>query len=147
MDHFLHVSADLTVGHAGPDSELTLKVQLHNATPPGEPFYVSGPTPGSGVGEGVYLGIVAVSLPAAAQNGRIDGVEQLAVAGRDGPTQVVSVQLQIGRGERRAIVVRFRLPGRGGTVTVEPTARAPAVRWSSGDVRWPDGSPHRLTWR
>ena len=146
MDHFLHVSAELAVAHTGRDSELTLTMQLHNATPPGEPFYVSGPTPGSGVGEGVYLGIVAVSLPAAAQNGRIEGVEQLAVAGRDGPTQVVGVQLQIARDERRTVVVRFRLPGRRGSITVEPSARAPAVRWSGGGSRWSDGSPQVVTW-
>jgi hypothetical protein len=31
-------------------------------------------------------------------------------------------------------------------VRVEPPARAPAVRWSSGRIHWSDGSPHLFTW-
>ncbi len=65
LDQFLQVGADLTFQPAGPDAEVTLRIALANLTPEGEPTYVAGPEPSSGVGEGVHLGILAVTLPRA----------------------------------------------------------------------------------
>jgi hypothetical protein len=162
LDPFLGVSADLDFATAGPDTagpdtevpdtevpdtEVTLRIELHNDVPEGEPSYVAGPVPGSGAGEGVYLGILSVTLPGGARDARFDGVDQLAVAGADGPTRVVGFQLHLARGERRTVVARFRLPGSSGVVRVEPSARVPAIRWSSAGMTWSDFSTRVLTWQ
>lgn len=69
---------------------MTLRVALRNETPDGEQSYVAGANPAaSGVAEGVYLGILTVNIPGAASGAYVEGVEQLAVAGPDGPTRVV----------------------------------------------------------
>ncbi|MDQ4069042.1 MAG: DUF4012 domain-containing protein [Actinomycetota bacterium] len=146
LDQFLEVSSELDVTQAGPDTFFTVRLTLANNTPGGEPEYIAGPSPGSGLEEGVYAGIVAVSLPGAAEDGRIDGVPELAVAGADGPSRVVGAPLQLRRGEQRTVVVRFGLPSREGQMTVEPSARAPAVRWRSGRLQWADDSPRVVSW-
>lgn len=146
LDWFLGVSADLAFTPSGPNTDCTLRLVLDNRVPPGEPRYVAGPRTGSGVGPGVYLGIVSVTLPGSARDGRIDGVNQLAVVGADGPTRVVGFQVSVAPGESRTVVVRFVLPGRQGALTVEPTARVPEVTWTSQGRHWPDGESHRLAW-
>jgi hypothetical protein len=146
LDPFLAVSADLDFRAAGPDTDVTMRIELHNDAPEGEPSYVAGPVPGSGAGEGVYLGILSVTLPGGAREARFDGVGQLAVAGTDGPTRVVGFQLQLARGERRTVVARFRLPRSSGVVRVEPSARVPAILWTSAGMTWSDFSTRVLTW-
>jgi hypothetical protein len=146
LDHFLHVSADLRLDVQEAGTDCTLRVVLENRVPPGQPPYVSGPYRDSGVGEGVYLGILVATLPGAARNGRIDGVDQLGVAGPDGPSRVVGYQLTVGRGESRTMTVRFFLPTRRGALTVEPSARVPGVAWTSGGQHWSDDGSHRLNW-
>ncbi len=146
LDYFLSIAADVKVAPVGKETEVTVALHLENRVPEGEPTYVAGPHGGTGVGEGVYLGIVALDVPAAAYQGRFDGVDQLAVAGRDGPCQVMGFQIALPRGARRTIVGRFRLPGRSGTVRVEPSARVPPVRWQRGRSAWSDESSHVFTW-
>ena len=146
LDRFLRVSGDLEVAQAGPDTLFTIRITLANRVPDGEPRYVAGPVEGSGVGAGVYLGIVSVSLPGAAQDPRIDGVPALAVSGRDGPSLVVGYQLAIEPGQDQTVVVNFRLPGRRGEVLIEPSARVPPVPWRSGDLRWSDSAPRAVSW-
>ena len=146
LDQFLQVSSDLDVAYSGADTVVTVRLTLANKTPTGEPEYIAGPSPGSGLGEGVYAGIVAVSLPGAAEDGQIDGVPDLAVAGADGPSRVVGSLFQLERDQQRIMVVRFRLPGRKGQLTIEPSARAPAIRWSMGHQQWSDRSPRVASW-
>jgi hypothetical protein len=146
LDRYLNVTGDVMCVASGSDRDCTLRLGLANVAPAGEPPYIAGPHPGSGVNEGDYLGIVAVNLPGAARDGRIEGVEQLAVAGADGPTRVVGAQVVVPRGERRDLTVRFRLPGREGTLRVEPSSRVPGIAWSSGDRKWKDGAAFRLSW-
>lgn len=146
LDQFLEVSSDLAIARAGTDTVVTLRVTIANRTPRGEPEYIAGPSPGSGLGEGVYAGIVAVSLPGAAEDGHIEGVQDLAVAGRDGPSRVVGSLFQLERDQQRSVVVRFRLPGRDGQMTIESSARAPAIRWTSGRRQWSDYYPRVVSW-
>ncbi|HEX2193250.1 MAG TPA: DUF4012 domain-containing protein [Acidimicrobiales bacterium] len=146
LDQFLDVSSGLEVAEAGRDTLLTVRVTLRNRTPTGEPRYIAGPAEGSGVGEGVYLGIVSLSLPGAALDAYVEGEREVAVAGPDGPGQVIGLQLAVGRGEQRTVVVRFRLPGRDGSVVVEPSARVPAITWTSGRLRWADSARHVVSW-
>ena len=146
LDYFQRVDSDLRVTATAGESLVTLKVTLHNTVPTGEPSYVAADNEGTGAGEGAYLAIFTVNVPGAARNVRIDGVDQLAVAGPDGPTQVVGFQLVVHRDETRTIVVRFELPGPAGSLRVEPSARVPAVEWSTGGRRWTDSAPRLVTW-
>ena len=146
LDRFLQVSANLSFTAIGPDTQVTVQLELRNSTPTGQPRYVAGPAAGAGVGEGVYLGIVALSLPGAARDAHFDGVEQLAVAGGDGPTRVIGFQLQVARDEVRTVVARFLLPGHAGTLRVEPSARVPPIAWSNGSARWRDVSAKIFRW-
>jgi len=147
LDWFLPVAADVSVQSVRGDSEVTLRMQLSNRVPDGEPVGVAGPEAHSGVGAGVYLGIVTVDLPAIAQDVRFDGVEQLAVVGPDGPSKVIGFQLEVPPSEVRTVVARFRLPGRSGSLRVEPSARMPGIEWTSGSTSWSERSPRYLTWK
>jgi hypothetical protein len=147
LDWFLQVSSDVRVRRVGDDSEVAVTVHLDNRVPAGEPTLVAGPDVHSGVGAGVYLGIVTVDLPAVARQARFDGVEHLAVVGPDGPgQQVIGFQLDVAPGSARTVVARFRLPGRRGTLRVEPSARVPGVHWTSGRTSWSESSPKYLFW-
>lgn len=146
LDRFLEVKADLSVQRVETHSEATLRLTVRNETPVGVPQYVAGPDPESGVGEGVYKGLVAINLPAAAQEARIEGENNLAVAGADGPSRVIAAPMQLARGEERTVVVRFGLPYVGGLLRVEATARVPGVAWTGGGKEWHDGSAHTFAW-
>ncbi|MDQ4088788.1 MAG: DUF4012 domain-containing protein [Actinomycetota bacterium] len=145
-DQFLTVAARLDLRPDGDGKEATLTLDLRNVIPRDQPSYISGPHPGSGVGKDEYLGIVALSLPGLAENGRFDGVQSLAVAGPDGPTRVIGFQASLAAGEQRSVVARFRLPGSHGEVHIEPTARIPGVKWTYGEKQWEDGRRHVVQW-
>ena len=146
LDPFLRVRAEMAVASVEEETEVTLTIHLENRVPPGEPRYVAGPHPQSGVGEGVYVGILTLNLPEAAHDGRFEGVENLAVAGDDGPSRVLGFQLELPRGGQRTVVAKFRLPHQSGTVRVEPSARVPATAWRSGSTTWRDTSMKIVTW-
>jgi hypothetical protein len=145
LDRFLEVSANLAFTRTGGVTHAVLRLHLRNNTPEGEPTYVAGPNLDSPAGNGVYLGIVAVNLPGAASNGRIDGTTDLLVAGADGATRVVAAPVQLGRGEERTVVVRFELPAVIVAFRVLPSARIPAVRWSAPGLRWQDSAQQPVT--
>ena len=145
LDRFLHVAAELSVTSVGDESEVTLTLNLRNEAPVGEPQYIVGPHALSGVGEGVYVGILTVSFPGDASGGRLDGVDTLAVEGADGPSQVMGFQFELPRGGERTVVARFRLPSRGPILKVEPSARVPAIAWRSGALAWSDTSAKILS--
>jgi hypothetical protein len=86
-------------------------------------------------------------MPATATGARFDGVDTLAVAGRDGPTQVIGFQFELPRGAQRTVVAKFRLPTKSGSLRVEPSARVPPVAWRSGASTWHDDSAKLLTWK
>jgi hypothetical protein len=146
LDQYVHISSDLDIARRAGGASVTVRLTVTNEAPVGEPKIVTGATDGSGVGEGTYLGVLAVNLPGAARQGRIDGVSQLTVAGPDGPTRVVGFMLQLDRGQRRTVVVRFSLPGSSGVVRVEPSARVPPIAWANGALRWSDSQPHVVRW-
>jgi hypothetical protein len=146
LDPFLPVRAEVTATASGDETDVAVTVHVANHVPEGEPRYVAGPERNSGVGEGVYLGILTVDMPGAARNARFDGVDSLAVAGPDGPCTVMGFQFTLPRGGERTFVARFSLPGRAGSVRVEASGRVPAIHWTSGRASWADGSPRVLTW-
>ncbi|HEX2047689.1 MAG TPA: DUF4012 domain-containing protein [Acidimicrobiales bacterium] len=146
LDPFLRLDADISVSHVEDGTEVLLRLHLRNTVPVGEPQYVAGPHARSGVGEGVYVGIVAVNVPGAAHDGRFEGVDQLAVQGDDGPTRVLGFQVELPRDGHRTVVARFRLPAGAGVMRVEPSARVPATTWRSGPTTWSDTRTKLLTW-
>lgn len=146
LDWFLRVGVDVRLSAAGDDTLVTVEVAVENTVPEGEPRYVAGPDPHSGVGEGVYVGILTVALPGRAQGGYIEGVDSLAVNGRDGPSQVMGFEFTLPRGGSRTVVAHFVLPGRSGSLEVVPSARVPAVPWNHGGETWSDAGPRALTW-
>lgn len=146
LDYFLRVSGDVAVQRAGEASWVTVELRVRNTVPTGEPLSVSGDLENTGAGEGGYLAILSVTVPGASSDIRIDGVDQLAVAGADGPTQVIGVPFRIGRDQGRTFVVRFRLPGGQGVLRVEPSARVPGVEWTAGGRTWTDSALEVLRW-
>lgn len=146
LDRFLKVAAETSIASVGEGSEVTLTLNLRNDAPVGEPHYIVGPHPLSGVGEGVYVGLLTVSFPGGASGGRFDGTDTLAVVGADGPSQVMGFQFELPRGGERTVVARFRLPPRSTILRVEPSARVPPIAWSSGPASWQDFSARNLSW-
>jgi hypothetical protein len=146
LDYWLPSDVRLDLRAVGDHTEGSIRMRLRNTTPPDEPAYVAGPHYGLPLQPGEYLGLAAVTLPGSASGGRFEGVDQLAVAGADGPTRVIATEFQLPRGEERTIVVRFRLPGRHGALHVEPSAREPSVPWSFRAERWRDDRAHTVRW-
>jgi hypothetical protein len=145
LDRFLRVAAEVSVATMGDESEVTLAVEIRNEAPVGEPRYIVGPHPLSGVDEGVYVGILTISFPGGATGGRLDGVNSLAVVGADGPSQVMGFQFELPRGGERTVIARFRLPSRRVTLRIEPSARVPPIAWRSGPAAWSDNSARILS--
>jgi hypothetical protein len=146
LDQYLQVTSDLARTQKGSVSQFELRIRLHNTAPTGEPPYIAGPNPLSGVGEGVYSGILAVDLPGAVGRAGVDGVSSFAAIGSEGPSEVLGVSVTVARGESVEYVVRFQLRGDHGMVRFEPSARVPAVAWTAPGMRFTDDKPHVLRW-
>ncbi len=131
LDRFLDVEAKLRFERKEDTNSATLEVLLQNTTPDGEPGYVAGPYPGTGVGAGDYVGLLSVNVPAKADAVTVEGRETFAAAGPDGPTKVVAVPVTVRKGSAQSVVVRFRLPPDHPALRVEPSARVPATRWTT----------------
>jgi hypothetical protein len=147
LDPFLDVEAALELHRAGDATEAAVRLRVANRIPPGQPPYVTGPHPDSGVGEGDYLGIVAVNLPGAATDVAVDGAGPQLTSGTDGPTGLVTTRLLLPPGQETTVVVRFRLPPSERSVEVVPSARVPPTRWEAGGHRWLDDEPTRVSWQ
>jgi hypothetical protein len=147
LDPFLAIEAGLDLRPASDATEVTVRVKVANHTPAGLPPYIAGPHPRSGVGEGDYLGIVAVNLPGAATDVALDGARALSSSGADGPTDLVAAPLLLSRGQETTISVRFRLPLSERSIEVVPSARVPAIPWEAGTQRWHDDAPKLVSWR
>ena len=146
LDPYLEVDADLSV-QSGPEvTAVSVELRLRNAVSPDEPEYILGPSPPLEVAPGTYVGLVAVSLPGAAAAGRFDGVEQLPVAGADGPTRVVAAPIEIPAGQQQVLTLRFELPPGPGAMDVLPSARTPAVSWRWQDRAWKDDHTEVVAW-
>ena len=147
LDPFLAIQGRLDLRPVPDATEVTVRLKVANRTPEGESSYVAGPYPGSGAGEGDYLGIVAVNLPGAATGIALHGARQLLADGADGPTQVVAGSLLLSRGQETTVTVQFRLPGMERSIEVVPSARVPPIDWETGRHRWSDDAPRVVRWR
>ncbi len=146
LDPYLDVVAELSV-EPGPDATVvSVDLTMMNTVTSEEPAYILGPSPPLEVAPGTYVGLVAATLPGTAGSGRFEGVDQLAVAGADGPNRVVAVPVEIPRGEQRSLTLRFELPPGPGTMDVLSSARTPTVSWRANDLVWEDDHVQRLGW-
>ncbi|MDP8988344.1 MAG: DUF4012 domain-containing protein, partial [Actinomycetota bacterium] len=146
LDRFLQVGSSLALRLVSAGTDVAVEVHLANRTPVGEPWYVAGPAPGSGLAPGDYLGMVSANVPATAADLRIDGEPVLMARGPDGPTQVIAAPVLVPAGSARTVVIRFRLPPEVGSVDVEPSARIPPIEWSAGDTEWRGDVARTVAW-
>jgi Protein of unknown function (DUF4012) len=146
LDQFLEIDGALSHEERDGGHVVTVRLRFRNDAPAGEPAYVIGPHPDSGVAEGVYSGILAVNVPGSAAELGIEGASKLISLGPDGPTRVATAPLQLARGESAEMVVRFRLPGTEDGLVVEPSARIPSVSWTFEGRSWRDDESERIEW-
>jgi hypothetical protein len=139
LDWFMRMSADLSVERKGDVYEAVLDVTVTSKAPAsGEPQYVVGPYPDSGLEPGEYLGLVTLNLPAGATNNRFDGVDPLAVAGADGRNRTIAAWVRVPRGTTTHLVARFELPASMAELVIEPSARTYPTVWSYDGKEWKD---------
>ena len=140
LDPFLEIDARVRVDDEVVDGSrgVTIELRIENTVEEGVPTYVETVT--DDVRFGLYEGILAVNLPATAQDGRIevDG-EPLSLysVGRDGPTRLVATSLRLPAERSARVEVRFRLPEAIASIRIEPSARVPEIDWQAPSV--PDG--------
>lgn len=146
LDQFVHVDPTLAVAPDPKGTAVTVQVAVANATPPDQPFYIEGPFPGTGLGAGEYLGILAVNVPADASNVSIDDGAPLVAAGADGDSRVVATYVRLARGQNRTLTVRFTLPAGARQLDVQPSARIPTEHWRFQDQEWEDSAARIVTW-
>jgi hypothetical protein len=148
LDQFLQVDAAVSV-HSGPGgtTAVHLDVALHNVAPTSLAGYVAGPSPGSGVGEGVYQGLLAVNVPGVASLPTLHGVTPDVASGLDGPTKVVAGgYFRVARGQTLHASVDFQLPPGFRSVQVPSSARIPPITWHFGHASHTDTASERLAW-
>jgi hypothetical protein len=146
LDWFLPATAELSTVPEGSATEVTVALHLRNTTPPGLPTYVAGPPFGERWPKGRYVGLVTVDVPGAATDVRIDGGAPPMVSGADGQASVIATPVSLDAGATQDVTVTFRLPGRHGSLVVEPSARFPGIAWQHGTRRWQDSEARRAKW-
>jgi len=140
LDYFIEVRAGITTEVVDGLREVELMIALDNTVDPDvEHVYVAGPVDGSTSAPGEYVALVTLNLPGNAMRGRFDGVEDLTVAGADGPTRIIATPVSVMPGERKFVIARFSLPLSQTLIQIEPSARADPIRWTVGDKRVRDG--------
>jgi hypothetical protein len=147
LDWFTPIDARVTTAPAAADrtTEVTVELTVENRTPTGEPRYVAGPPFGQRWAPGTYVGVLAVDVPGLATEVRIDGVEPV-VAGKDGRAQVVAIPIEVARGDRKVVTVRFRMPPGHRELVVEPSGRQPGITWHYGTKTWKDSALRTANW-
>ena len=139
LDWFVRVAAELSLEADDEGYDGTLEVTVTNRAPAsGEPAYVVGPYPGSGLVRAEYLGLVTLNLPQGATDIFFEGVDTLPVAGADGHNRTVAAWVQVPRGTTTELVARFRLPPATAELHVEPSGRSHPTHWSYRGQEWRD---------
>ncbi len=133
LDAYVDQTVKVRTDTKGPDTAVTVQVELHNRAPAGLPAYVAGgPQAGAGLQPGEYGGILVVNVPGGAGAVTMTGGQYLAVAGGDGLTQARGVYLTIPAGAAIRVTIGFVLAGRHGSLVLEPSGRVPEAAWTFG---------------
>jgi hypothetical protein len=146
LDQYLQVSVQVATRPVGADTAVTITTTLDNRTPDGQSQFVAGPYPGLPLVYGDYDGLVADNLPATATGITMTGTGALSAKGGEGPTWLVAAPILVHQGAASTVVVRFRLPGTHGSMTLVPSARIPAEQWSYAGSHFTDDRPVTLSW-
>lgn len=146
LDQFLPVTADISRRAVADGSEVTVTMTVANHAPDGMPRYVQGPYPFEDFVAGEYRGILAVTVPYAAQDVRLEGAGQRVASGPDGSTQVVAGRIRLLRNQTGTYTARFRLPTGYEHLEVIPSARYPTIAYTAGSQHWDDSGPRPLSW-
>jgi hypothetical protein len=146
LDQYLPVAVAVTTARAGADTTVTLTTRMDNTTPDGQSQFIAGPFPGEPVAYGGYRGLISADLPALASRITVRGAGPLAVEGAEGPTWEVAAPVTIPQGTSSTVVIRFRMPGSHGSMTLVPSARIPPEQWTSAGGSFDDSAPRTITW-
>lgn len=144
LDQYTTLSVSLRAGGPGHE-DVTLTVDIHNATPAGQVQEIAGPYPGLGTTYGEYVGVLTVNLPGAVSRPSVSGALSLDALGGEGPTWLVAANIEVPAGGSAQVVVHFdrrRAPD----PTVVPSARIPPVAWATPGGAHDDGAPFTLKW-
>ncbi|HEY3725332.1 MAG TPA: DUF4012 domain-containing protein [Acidimicrobiia bacterium] len=146
LDQFLHISAAFEHSPVSTGSQVTVHIHIENQAPTtGLNTIVDGPySPEFVAGE--YSGILSVNIPGVSRAIHLDGGGEIVAAGPDGPTRVVGTEIQVFRGEKKDYTLTFQVPSGYEHVTIEPSARYPAVTWTANGQTWEDDSARTIRW-
>lgn len=139
LDSYMRLTAKVSSLPTGVNSrDVALTIEVTNTSTGQEGDYATGTAVRElGLPRGTYFGIFQAAIPGAAKDVSIDGTNRFAVYGSDGPTRVVGQFLYLPPRHRMSITVRFTL-SQGESLTVVPSARYPAVVWSTPSAVWSD---------
>jgi hypothetical protein len=129
LDWLLDVTASVTVAQdaATSSDHVTVAVDLHNLVDPAvEPRYVAGPWDAS-LAAGQYLGVVTLTMPAAATNAAADG--EVVVAGHDGASSLLGARVVVDPGASATVEFRFDVPRGTAPLQLLPSGRAEPIDW------------------
>ncbi len=145
LDQFVPVQAALEHRSVPIGTAVTVRIHIENQTPhQGLNAFVEGPYPFSGFAVGEYRGILSVNIPGVSRDISLDGGSKVVVAGPDGPTRVIGTEIQLLRDAKKDYVLKFTVPRGYEHVTIEPSARYPAVTWSADGQTWQDDSARTI---
>lgn len=137
LDYFIEVRTGMKASVEGDVRSVEVEIAIDNVVDPSEePLYITGPQPTdeTPVELGEYVVLVTANTPGAAVDSRFDGVDDLEVAGGDGPTRIVATSTSVMPGERQTVVLRFELPVEVTELRLEPSARYWPIAWRLGDT-------------
>ncbi len=134
LDPFVEVRVDMTELLEGEERVIGYDIEVINRAPAdGLPDYVVGPWRLLELdGAGVYQARLAVYAPGFTTEADFERAG-LSAFGRDGAALLAATQpFEIGPGGRQRFRFEFRIPSALETMTLVPSTRFPAVRWTVG---------------
>jgi hypothetical protein len=147
LDQFLPVQGAITHRAVSGGSEVTVRIHIENQTPAtGLNAFVEGPYPFADFVAGEYRGILSVNVPGWSRGMTLEGGEKIVASGPDGPTRVIGTEMRLLRGEKKDFVLKFVVPDGYERLTVEPSARYPAIVWTADGETWHDDSARTIRW-
>ena len=132
LDQYLEIDAELDPADA---TSGTLRLELTNTVPPGEPNYIAGAFPDQVGGYGVYPGRLAVHFPAGTDLRVAEGPEAT-LAGPDGGTTLLATEIRVPPGETLVWELDYELGQELAGLRLLPSARSPGIEWTVGDRTW-----------
>ncbi|OWY61939.1 hypothetical protein B7486_61090, partial [cyanobacterium TDX16] len=141
LDQFLEVRAEIELDPGVGGTDVVVRANLANTTPDDEPGYITGEEPTDERPAGTYAGLLTLTMPEAAT---LEPDPRFVVFGPDGASQVVSEEVVVAPGEEVTVEVAFRLPADVTSFEVGPSARYPAISWTTSERSWFDDEQPRV---